>query len=244
MGGVVCCVLYGDYPAMHARFLRGLERGVPPDVEIFVGLNAVGNRSLSELRKAAWPAGAGDDPAAWRSAGDLRAGRYRLFTDKNANRLKYPVMREMFAKVGTDDWTLWLDDDTMLPDSTSWWSELCQMMAAGVDYTGVEYFMWMQGGQPAFIITRPWYRGIPLRRKCRKPVFLFYTGSFWALSARARQALRWPDPALVHNGGDTLLGEAVRQNNFRRKAFPCRRFGIKINSMPRRGHRERPAGAG
>jgi hypothetical protein len=52
--------------------------------------------------------------------------------------------------------------------------------------------------------------------------------------------LDWPDPRLNHNGGDTLLGEAIRQQQLPRHAF---HYGVKINKYKRRGFREKPAGS-
>ena len=231
MAGIVCCILYGDYPELHRRFLNGL-RTIPSDVPVFLGLNAVATRSLETLEAAT-----GIPVTAASADGHAEYGRYRVFTRKNTNRYKYPVMREMFSQLG-DRWSLWLDDDTMLPADPAWWRYLVSEMERGVDYTGVEYSMRYQGRQLDFIRSRPWYRGVPPKTSGTTPVFTFYTGSFWGLSARARQLLDWPDPLLHHNGGDTLLGEAVRQNALLREPFPCHRYGIKINSAKRRGHTE------
>lgn len=231
MPGIACCTMYGDYPELHRRFLGGLQ-AIPADVPIFVGLNAVGARSLGTLETMT-----GIPRAAAAGEGHAEYGRYRVFTRKNTNRYKYPVMREMFSQLG-DHWSLWLDDDTIVSPDPAWWRCLSSMMARGVDYTGAEYYMRYQGNQAAFVKSRPWYRGKSPIVVRSLPTFVFYTGSFWGLSAKARKLLDWPDPLLRHNGGDTLLGEAVRQNALLREPFPCHRYGIKINSAKRRGHAE------
>ena len=235
MAGVVCCVLYGDYPKLHHRFLQGLT-ALPADVPVFLGLNAIGAQSLDVLHQHT------DIPLDVTSVdGHASYWHYRVFTHKNENRYKYPVMREMFSQLG-DDWSLWLDDDTLLPADTKWWDALVAIMQAGVDYTGVSYGMQYMGNQEAFIRSRPWYRGLPPLKQHGASVFRFYTGSFWGLSAAARKTLDWPDNVLRHNGGDTMLGEAVRQHQLRCQEFPCAAYGIRINSARRRGHTETPIG--
>ena len=173
--------------------------------------------------------------------GHAEYGRYRVFAARNANRLKYPVMRDMYAQVG-DHWTLWVDDDVMLPAPQGWWQRLCGIMARGVDYVGAQYHCNYAGHQQEFIKTRPWYRGLPPVIKNGKPVFVFHLGAFHALSRRARVAMDWPDPLLKHRGGDTMLGEAVRQHGFTREQFPFREFPIRVNGPRRRGHDETPLG--
>lgn len=235
MTGIACCILYGEYPDMHRRFLRGLT-ALPADVPVFIGLNAVGAASLAAMEHMTGiPRTVADTDE------HAEYGKYRVFTHKNRNDYKYPVMRRMFSQMG-DRWSLWLDDDTMVPPDPAWWHYLTDAMDRGVDYTGVEYSMRYQGKQLEFIRSRHWYRGVPPKMHGRVPVFTFYTGSFWALSVKARRLLDWPDPLLRHNGGDTLLGEAVRQNSLLREPFPCHRYGIRINSARRRGHTETALG--
>ena len=60
-----------------------------------------------------------------------------------------------------------------------------------------------------FIKTRPWFQNRERRspRQC-----LFATGSWWMTRTHLLKDYNWPDPDLVHNGGDVLLGELMYQN--------------------------------
>ena len=234
----VCALMYGKYHQLHRRFISKLLPSLPAGTKLHLGANELGPTSISLLSSAF-----GIPPSEFKGTG-WENEKVRLYTQNNTNRRKYPVMREMFDRVPDTSHTLWLDDDTMLSGSTKWWDMLRAYFDSGVDYTGVEYFMRYTGKQLSFIKSRDWYRGKPPVLRGNKPVFVFYTGSFWGLSARARAVLDWPDREIGHNGGDTLLGEAVRQNNLNRKAFPCQRHGIRINSEKRRGLDEAPAGSG
>ena len=234
-GGIVCCLLYGEYPEMHAQFCAGIA-AIRPDVPVFMGLNAIGPKSMQQVSKIT-----GIPATAPTVDGHAEYGRYRVFTRRNVNRLKYPVMRDMYSQAG-DRWTFWVDDDVMLPTTPGWWNCLCGIMARGIDYVGAEYYCGYAGNQAAFIKQRPWYRGLPPVVKNGRPTFVFHLGAFHALSARARVALDWPDPLLRHRGGDTLLGEAIRQHGFKKEQFPFKAYPIRVNGPRRRGHDEAPLG--
>lgn len=236
MNTTVCALLYGDYPDLHRLFITRLITSVHGDTPIYIGTNQLGHASI-DILKAVLKV----DPKAVTGGHDIISGRVKIYTKNNTNCYKYPVMRRMFSDIGTNN-ALWLDDDTIMPGNTRWLSQLQNMFAEGVDYTGVEYYMYFSGSQSTFIKSRPWYKGLPFSKKENKPCFVFYTGGFFGLSNKAIKLLEWPDINLRHNGGDTLLGEAVRQNKFVRKSFPCKLFGIKVNSRPRRGYREPPVG--
>lgn len=236
MNITVCALLYGDYPELHKLFITRLVSSISPNIPLYLGTNSIGIESMDILKKHL-----SIDPKFITCNNDVNIGRIRVYTKNNTNCYKYPVMRRMMSDIG-DNHILWLDDDTILPGNTSWLDQLQVMFNSGIDYTGVEYYMHFSGNQATFIKSRPWYKGLPFNTKGNKPCFVFYTGGFFGLSNKAIKALDWPDTNLRHNGGDTLLGEAVRQNKFKRKAFSCNLFDIKVNSKPRRGYREPPVG--
>jgi hypothetical protein len=45
------------------------------------------------------------------------------------------------------------------------------------------------------------------------------------------ERLGWPDPRLIQANDDFLLGEAMRQNQWRMGEF---HYGVKVNDAPRR----------
>lgn len=238
--GVVLTLMYGEYPQMHARFLQRLVASLPPDVEIRIGLNAVGEKSLDLLSQHTGVAPA--ELSGGVAGQPTIAGRWQVYTDKNTNRLKYPVMREMLRDLSAD-YFVWLDDDTMLPGNTQWWDFGAERMSEGAQYMGKEFVCKYAGRQLETVKQRPWYRGkAPEMTHGAYPTFRFYVGGFWLLAVPLANELDWPDPIIRHNGGDTLLGEAVRQVGGKKVHFPVETYGIAIDSEKRRGHRELPAG--
>jgi hypothetical protein len=74
----------------------------------------------------------------------------------------------------------------------------------------------------------------------KAPGITFATGGYWWLRTDVIRQLDWPDERLSHNGGDTLLGEAIRQQGW---PFHKNNYGVKVNAAPRRGLHEAPAGS-
>ena len=109
---------------------------------------------------------------------------------------------------------------------------------------GAIYRMPVQGEQAAWIYRQPWYNGKLLPPGYK---FTFATGSFWGIRTRILQQWDWPVPALTHNGGDTMLGELCRQQDYRLKPF---KQGVWVNAdqdgreskAPRRGASHPPLG--
>ena len=82
---------------------------------------------------------------------------------------------------------------------------------------------------------------LPTRRRgVTKPGVSFMTGGYVWLRTDIMRQLDWPDERLNHNGGDTLLGEAIRQQGLPRHHFD---YGVAVNKAKRRGLSERPAGS-
>ena len=228
----IYCLLYGDFHDLHKRLLSSLLKRVPRDVaDVRIWCNTVCPATLN------WLAQHAPDDWDW-----IRCG---------TNVPKYKVMRKLFHEraVPKTPWILWLDDDTHIVADT-WWEETVAHIEAkqaeNICYVGQPWYVHYLDGQEEFIKAAKWYKGVPLELhftrnpQVRKPGIGFATGSYVWLRTDVMQQLDWPDPRLVHNGGDTLLGEAIRQQGLPRHSF---HFGVKVNDGRRRGLSEVPAGS-
>jgi hypothetical protein len=129
-------------------------------------------------------------------------------------------MRRMFHDGGDPlaELVMWFDDDTYLDEKANllaWWQDIEQLMNLH-HMIGQHWFLAMQGQQWDWIKTQPWYNpeaGLPTMLKGRRR-FQFCQGAWWVIRREAIRDLNWPPPELKHNGGDSLLGEAVRQQGW------------------------------
>ena len=125
------------------------------------------------------------------------------------------MMRKMFqdpAHPIVTPFTVWFDDDSCLAPQTTavWWSNLHKKMQAA-DMVGKLYRMRVQGYQAEGISRQKWFRGKEINPKTHR--FVFATGSWWCCRTQILQQWDYPFPDLVHNGGDTVLGELMRQQS-------------------------------
>jgi hypothetical protein len=148
--------------------------------------------------------------------------------DKNGLRLifyiteqpvaKYPLMRRMFYDEDNPlaDLVMWFDDDTYFDSHPKeWWSDVLAKMEGCHMIGQSRWYMPMQGNQWGWIKTQPWYNaavGMPEKRKEMKGrhAFKFCQGAWWVIRRTVLHDLNWPVPELRHNGGDSMLGEALR----------------------------------
>ena len=124
-------------------------------------------------------------------------------------------------------------------------ADLTEKKSENIAYVGQPWFVHNLPGQLEFIQQASWYKGLPpqmcptKKKGVMRPGIWFAQGAYWLLRTDVLRLLHWPDPRLKHNGGDTLLGEAVRQQGL---PFHRRHYGVVINNAPRRGYHEAPAG--
>lgn len=169
-----------------------------------------------------------------------------VLVEHDKNIMKYPMMREMFECVRTD-WVVWFDDDSHLMKK-SWLTNLCRRIEkdeANKSYVAMygrkavhsltnEQLLWIQHAD--------WYRGkLPLVDSGGMPFTVFILGGWWAMRTKVIRELDWPDERIYHNGGDVMLGEALRQADWR---VGNHYDGVVIDDAPRRGYSERHAGVG
>jgi hypothetical protein len=210
-------LLYGRHAALHRRVMESLRPQQPARVTVWC------NQVCEETREY------------------LSAQPHRVhYSEENVP--KYRAMRQMFAEGIAEPWVVWFDDDAhvVLPD---WLSTMRRLIAEAesqnVCYMGKQEWAPMLAGQWEFIRSASWFRGREPYRLNGEAGFKFAQGSYWWLRTDVLRMLDWPDVRLNHNGGDTMLGEAVRQAGLPLHA--CR-YGVEVNDAPRRGYSEAPAG--
>lgn len=219
----VFALLYGDYPDLHRRLLDGLARTLPSEVPVTLWGNQVGD-STKELLKTFC--------------------RFKvIFSDSNVP--KYKVMQRLFRPVKEQpsdfNWVIWFDDDTHIV-ADDWYTRTCARLSSSQQhvYLGQAWNVQQLAGQREFIKAAKWYRHRPFEIVRGQPGITFATGSYWWLRTNILVRLDWPDERLNHNGGDTLLAEAVRQQGCSLTRF---HYGVKPNDAKRRGLSEKPAGS-
>jgi hypothetical protein len=203
----LCTLLYGDYPELAQRVLTGIGINLPwghawvQDVRI--GLNEVGDATARYVDQ-------------WAQRQPVPVTTY----DAGRNVYKYPLMRRMFRdKVpgfpALATWANWFDDDSYL-DPCFPWDEL-MMEAEVADMIGKPYVWFVRGRQWDWVQAQPWHdpRVGPPKAYRGKPVFHFFQGGWWLLRQSVICRYNWPFEELVHRGGDSTLGELMRQQGLR-----------------------------
>lgn len=235
MIATIFALFYGNYHKLHARLLNSLKQYGP----------------VEQVRYRFWLNQVGD--ATRRTIDELAADRDMQVHASSENVPKYIVMRELFD---TDrqleqqpEWLLWFDDDSHIV-AVDWWAHMLTYIKDNRDenicYVGRAYYVHHLPGQEDFIKAAKWYKGVawemcPTKNpRVLRPGIAFAQGAYWWLRRDVRELIDWPDKRLSHNGGDSLLGEAVRQQ---RLPFHRYYYGVRMNDAKRRGLSERPAGS-
>lgn len=227
-------LIYGNYHPLHKRFVTSLREALPSS-EIRNG----------SIKVTIW----GNEPC--EQTKTLMNGIPEFgWHPSVSNTPKYTLMREkMFSLTDPDDfdWMVWFDDDSWLTDPGRWWRTMMEFIETrkvqNVCYIGEPWFWCWWPGQWEFVTQSKWFKGLPVDKdKKGRARVEFAQGGLWWLRSDLRKQLEWPDHRLSHNGGDTLLGEAVRQQGLPfHKVY--KKIGFLANHGARRGRREKPAGA-
>lgn len=202
----VCVLLYGDHPELARRCLGtlgvALSAGVRHVQDVRVGLNYVSDRTRrfqEEWAQEYWD-----------------KHRFRVISYVPDRRVgKYPLMRRMFYDEDDPlaELAMWFDDDTFFRSHPSeWWSDIMARMESCHMIGQHRWHMPVQGNQWEWVKTQPWYNsavGMPGKLH-GKFVFKFCQGAWWVIRRTVLHDLNWPIPELNHNGGDSMLGEALR----------------------------------
>lgn len=242
----VHALFHGDYPELAERLLKSLRKG-PSSGRIcsfHFGFNAAGEATRNMVRSFIRDYGAGVPSSLYRAHYDVNVG-------------KYPMMRAMFAHqagslgagVRENVLRMWFDDDSYLREEAagdSYWWRVVAAMAGEVDLLGAVYKQRWREHQKDWIRRQPWYASPPAVELGSHAVFA--TGGWWVANPGLLRVWDYPFPWLHHRGGDTMLGELVRQCGGSLYSF---RDGVAINAdemgresqAKRRGIDEPPAAA-
>ena len=223
-------LLYGDYFKLHERLVNSLMAALPLDsigidIDVYFWGNQIPQRTL-----------------------DLVEGTPFSIGWSDANVPKYKLMREkMFKDVPPDDydWMVWFDDDSWITQPNLWLNSMLKLIEAkkaeNICYIGEAWYWDWRAGQWDFVTQSPWFKNKPPEAG-RKPRITFAQGGLWWLRTDIRKMLDWPDKRLSHNGGDTLLGEAIRQQGLPFHKVHKGMYGFRTNDAKRRGMSQFPAG--
>lgn len=228
---IIYGLLYGGYPKLHARCVNSILEGVRHcpvghEVDVFFWCNKVSEKTFQRLKRVEAPYGTYD----------------------NKNVPKYTAMRNHIFKLRNPkdyDWMVWFDDDSWVTHPKTWLKHAFEFIKnkerENVCYFGEPWLWAWRPGQWTAVQQAAWFKGKPAQKIGRRqdPGVKFAQGGCWWLRTDVQQLLDWPDSRLVHNGGDTLLAEAVRQQNL---LFHTFKHGFKSNDHPRRGLNTKPLG--
>ena len=226
----VCALLYGNDSHCENLALRLLnkefiELGKYADLRI--GLNAVGAATRQIV------------------SGVVEKLPDTLVIDSPENIHKYPMMRRLFdARPIGAPLTMWFDDDSCIVPETNideWLNRISKQLNTYA-IVGSVYLHGYTGGQRDWIKAQSWYRS-----KAPTRCLNYVAGGWWTAQTNVLHELNWPPAGLKNRGGDIMLGEAMRQNNFLIGHFrdnlwiSANASGVESKS-PRRGGTEVPAG--
>ena len=214
----ICVLLYGEHFELCRRFLHSLYTKTPVDAfRLRAGLNAVCDATRALVSETA------------EEYGNL------TLIDSPQNIYKCPMMRRLFTEPPIEtEWTLWFDDDSF-PARADWLQSLALSIEASPENAMWGLPMLMEPDPPLIEFTKvaPWFRGKELTRNSRTNAinYQFIVGGYWAIKTEVIRHLDWPDRRLLHFEDDYLLGEALRQNDFRMGHCES---GVVIDSAVRR----------
>lgn len=194
-------LLYGDHPQLARRCLSslvasGLSGKFVQDVRL--ALNNVSEETHRFVHEQAIP--------------QLTACGIPVFvytTEARDDIGKYPLMRRMLYSPPAASRWMWFDDDSWLLPSVSqdWWQAVADKQAT---LLGQPWWIRARGNQTDWIRKQSWCTVEPASRQYK---FLFATGGWWVADTYFLYSWNYPFPELYHSGGDSILGELVRQQS-------------------------------
>jgi hypothetical protein len=196
----VCLLLYGDYPKLAKKLLSSLDN--PRQVQDFrIGLNAISNETR-------------DFVLAWLQQHDRwkKTPVYLYEEETQQNVGKYPLMRQMILdSKSVAQKIMWFDDDSFLDDfaGPEWWNSALKASQEHLQLGSVHHII-QRNKQFEVIQKQPWYTGKPVGPRHK---YVFATGGWWVVDSQFLKTWDYPFWGLYHNGGDSILGELVRQQS-------------------------------
>jgi hypothetical protein len=191
----VCAVLYGDHLPLAVKLLESLRVNAHV-ADIRLGLNSVSSATHQYVHS-------------W-ALDQMQAQPVFIFEpEDNQNIGKYPLMRQMFHYGEMGDKIMWFDDDSYVDPvaGIQWWNNAHSVSYQQVQVGAIHVIM-QRGRQHEVIARQPWFKGKVINARHR---YKFITGGWWIGDTAFIKRWDYPFPALYHNGGDSILGELLRQ---------------------------------
>lgn len=227
----ICVLCYGNYPDIHRLCLNSILNTTHGKASIRIGTAALGAESrefiqgLEREKKV--------DKVYWR--------------DDNPG--KYVIMREMFydKSMPLNDWVIWFDDDSICNRRADWLTYSLDIIKNNFKENRHLYGIKQHIATTTNLLNNikkcSWYRKRQFRDQQGRPVpngnkIHFVTGGWWIISRKAIVECNIPEPTLVHNGGDVLIGEQVWQGGFSTHPIGKHKEIVNWSSVPRRGKSE------
>ncbi len=205
----VAVLLYGDHPDLAERCLAPLttwHRCLLADLRILC--NDISDRTRKVLQDLKL------EDAVESYAGPERA--------------KYPAMRSLLhsPRKPLCGNFCWFDDDSFIPGDAEKFLQTFETKMAEVDAMGQFWSIPLRGNQHQWIQDQPWYTG---KRVERMQKVRFFQGGWWCVKTALLWKNDWPSKELERKGGDVMMGELMRQQDW--KVFDVGRdFGVRINA--------------
>lgn len=254
----ICILTYGEYLAFFRRCFDSVLATTPLDqIELRLGFNQAAESfgyacerlgaAIADVERKML------DRDIERLSFRSPAGMTVHMWNSPVNLYKEPMARLMYHDLPLEtEYAVWFDDDSFVEDG--WWPALQALLDRRIDYIGQRWWVDYLPGQAEMIQAQPWYRGVPFELVNGKAGVQFMTGGFLAVrSERIRQAnfpdtdFSWKSDTLKQYGGDTLLGEIARQQEW---TYQVHDAHIKVNvdlrgrhPAPRRGGAGRQFGS-
>lgn len=200
----VCALFYGDYPHLACRLLDSLRQH--EHVQDFrFGLNQIGATTRDYLNS-------------WALQQFHQQPVYFYESANGANLGKYPLMRQMLRDRPLAKRVMWFDDDSYVDAAAGidWWRRAVEI-SRNKTQVGAIHFIMQRAKQHEVIVNQPWFTKKPINHRHR---FEFATGGWWIADSEFLLKWDYPFPALHHNGGDSILGELIRQQSGQLAKFP------------------------
>jgi tetratricopeptide (TPR) repeat protein len=216
---------YGNFPDYSIRAMESLTAGrdLSDHCDIYIGLNACGDRTVAHARALA------------------DAGIVAGVVESRSNRNKDPMLRLLLEMAGDAPYILWMDDDSHFVDR-SWPAQLHNFFQAEhpFDVAGM-HARWgpRRDLDPPYVElakSRSWFRGFADQPQDLLEWLPFVVGGMFVARTEFLRRHNFPDRRMVKALDDVLLGELLQQVGGRLVAMPPTLLSlIRINEGQRRG---------
>jgi hypothetical protein len=217
MNFTVCALFYGAHTPLARRCLDSIMASATSKhvKEIRIGLNSVSDETRNYV---------------FTTVARLPIPCHIYEPTEHRNVFKYPLMRQMFYDAErpiTTPYIMWFDDDSCITTPSEQWFNGVAGHMGRADMMGDLWYYPFQGDTAKGVQAQAWYTGKPWKKFRGKPAIHFVTGGWWSAKTEIIKKWDYPFPELIHNGGDTLLGEMMRQQGYIVKDF---KEGLWINA--------------